>query len=94
MGISYSVKEKEIPTLLNQWCAPGLCPGFSPVHNLPASSSNILRKYGIHFHCYTDDTQFYLSSPPSPQPHLLDLPSWTAYKIFKLGFPTNFSSSI
>ena len=33
------------------------------------------------------------TSPPSPPSHFLPLPSLTAYKIFKLCFPTIFSSS-
>ena len=47
---------------------------------------NILRKYGIQFHCFTDDTQLYLSgSPPSSLTYrLAEIKSWFTSNFLKL----------
>ena len=45
----------------------------------------VIRKYGINFHCYADDTQLYLSMKPDEIVHLpkietclQDVKSWMA----------------
>ncbi len=44
---------------------------------------NIIRKHGISFHCYADDTQFYISSRPGETHHIeklmeciVDIKNW------------------
>ncbi len=51
----------------------------------------ILRKHGVHFHCYTDDTQLYLSAkltgsftPPSLSSCLVEIKHWLSAHFLKL----------
>ncbi|TWW55952.1 putative RNA-directed DNA polymerase from transposon X-element [Takifugu flavidus] len=61
---------------------------FAHVHGVPSSYRNIIRQYGIHVHCYADDTQLYLSMKPEEREKLVKLQ--TCLKDIKSWMSSNF----